>query len=44
MTSSRPRIVLVHGEDRAREPFAEKIRERFRIKAELPALETGIQI
>ncbi len=44
MTSSRPRVVLVHGEDRAREPFAEKIRERFRIKAELPGLGTSIQL
>lgn len=44
MTNSRPRVVLVHGEDRAREPFAEKIRERFQITPELPGLGTSIQI
>ena len=44
MTHSRPRVVLVHGEDRAREPFAEKIRQRFRIQAELPGLGTSIQV
>nr|MBP9902991.1 MBL fold metallo-hydrolase [Verrucomicrobiota bacterium] len=44
MTNSRPRVVLVHGEDRAREPFAEKIQERFRIQAELPSLEASVQV
>jgi metallo-beta-lactamase family protein len=44
MTRSRPRVVLVHGEDRAREPFAEKIRERFRIQAELPGMGASIQL
>ena len=43
MVSSRPRVVLVHGEDRSRELFAEKIRERFRIKADLPDLGSSIQ-
>ena len=44
MTGSRPRVLLVHGEDAAREPFAEKINARFRLKAELPGLGAGIQI
>ncbi len=44
ITGARPRVVLVHGEDHAREGFAEKIGERYRIKAELPALGAGVQI
>ena len=44
MTGSRPRVFLVHGEDRARAPFATKIRERFRIEAKLPDLGASIQI
>ncbi len=44
MVGARPRVVLVHGEDRAREPFAEKIRARYCIQADLPALGTGIQV
>ena len=39
MASSRPRLFLTHGEERAREPLASKIRERFGIEAELPGPE-----
>ncbi len=38
MVTSRPRIVLTHGEDRAREPLAKLIQERFGLNAELPQI------
>jgi len=35
---ARPRIVLTHGEDRARVPFAEKIEQQFGIRPQLAKL------
>jgi metallo-beta-lactamase family protein len=36
MAQSRPKVFLTHGEDRAREPLAARIEQRFGIKAALP--------
>ena len=36
LAPARPRLTLIHGEDRARKPLARKIQERFGITAELP--------
>jgi metallo-beta-lactamase family protein len=36
MAASKPRLVLSHGEDRAREPLAQIIREKYGIDAILP--------
>jgi predicted metal-dependent RNase len=36
MASSKPRLVLSHGEDRARIPLAEIIHKKYGIKAVLP--------
>jgi metallo-beta-lactamase family protein len=44
MTSSRPRVFLTHGEDRAREPLAACIEQRFGIRAELPRYREVIEI
>jgi len=44
MTSSRPRVFLTHGEDRAREPLAACIEQRFGIRAELPRYGEVIEI
>jgi metallo-beta-lactamase family protein len=38
VAKSRPRVFLTHGEARGREPLAEKIQERFGLRAELPEL------
>jgi metallo-beta-lactamase family protein len=36
LASSKPMVVLTHGEARGREPLAELIRQRHGIKAQLP--------
>jgi metallo-beta-lactamase family protein len=36
LAEGRPTVLLTHGEDRARVPLAEKIRERFGVPVELP--------
>ncbi len=36
MTAEAPKVVLIHGEDPAREALAAKIRERFGLEAERP--------
>lgn len=38
VASDRPKVVLTHGEDRSREPLAEKLHQRFGVKAILPVL------
>jgi metallo-beta-lactamase family protein len=38
MAAGRPRTFLTHGEARGREPLAQKIQERFGMRAELPLL------
>jgi metallo-beta-lactamase family protein len=44
MAPSRPRLVLAHGEDRARQPLAALIRERHGIRAECPNLGDVVEI
>lgn len=41
---SRPRLILSHGEDRARTALAAMIAKKHKIKAELPALRQTIEI
>jgi predicted metal-dependent RNase len=38
MAASRPRVVLCHGEDQARQALAAKLREQYQVEAELAAL------
>ena len=38
LAPQHPQVVLSHGEDRGRIPLAEKIEQRFGIKARLPEL------
>jgi metallo-beta-lactamase family protein len=38
LSHARPRLVLTHGEDRAREPLARLIKNRFRLQPLLPKL------
>jgi metallo-beta-lactamase family protein len=38
VASSRPRVILTHGEERAQVPFARLIKERHGLRAERPAL------
>ena len=38
LAPGRPRVFLIHGEARGREPLAQKIKERFGLTAELPGL------
>ncbi len=38
VAGDRPKVVLTHGEDRSREPLAEKLRQRFGVRAILPRL------
>lgn len=40
---SKPRLLLTHGEDRARRPFAEKMFTRFGLRASLPLLDESIE-
>jgi metallo-beta-lactamase family protein len=44
MAPSRPRTIVTHGEDRARNAFSEQLKKRFAVKAECPALDDVIQI
>ena len=40
----KPRVILTHGEDRAREPFAQWIRETHNLQPELPNLGDEIEL
>jgi metallo-beta-lactamase family protein len=40
---SKPRLLLTHGEDRARKPLADKILARFGLDATLPMLNESIE-
>lgn len=40
---SKPKVVLIHGEDKARKALADKLKTDFGIKAELPAYGETIQ-
>ncbi|QOC23706.1 MBL fold metallo-hydrolase [Wenzhouxiangella sp. AB-CW3] len=44
MTESRPRVVLTHGEDDAREALAQAIKERFDLSAECPGIDDVITL
>jgi metallo-beta-lactamase family protein len=44
LAPSKPRVILTHGEDRARKPFGRLIQERYRLKAEYPDLGDVITI
>src|SRR5690349_16897713 len=44
MAPSRPRTIVTHGEDRARNAFSRLLAERFGVKAECAALDDVIEI
>jgi metallo-beta-lactamase family protein len=44
MASSRPRVLLTHGEDNARQALAQIIADRYQLKAECPRLNDVIEI
>lgn len=44
MAPSRPRTIITHGEDRARNAFSEQLQKRFGVQAECPALNDVIEI
>jgi metallo-beta-lactamase family protein len=44
MAPSRPRTIVTHGEDRARNAFSELLQQRFGVQAECPALDDVIEI
>ncbi len=44
MAANRPRIILVHGEDEARQALAQAIRERYQIEPELPTEQDTIEL
>jgi metallo-beta-lactamase family protein len=41
---SRPRTIITHGEDRARNVFSDLIANKFGVKAECPALDDVIEL
>jgi metallo-beta-lactamase family protein len=43
LSSSRPRVILTHGEDRARQTLGRLIQERYQLKAEYPGLGETIE-
>jgi metallo-beta-lactamase family protein len=44
LAPSRPRTIITHGEDRARQVFSDLIHSRFGLKSERPALGDVIEI
>lgn len=44
MAPSKPRTIITHGEDRARQAFSDLIQSRFGLKSERPALGDMIEI
>jgi metallo-beta-lactamase family protein len=44
MAGSGPRVFLTHGEDRARNPLADLIKERFRLQVDCPGLGETIEV
>jgi predicted metal-dependent RNase len=44
MASRRIRLFLAHGETKARRALARLVRERYGIKAELPAMDSEVTI
>jgi metallo-beta-lactamase family protein len=43
MAPSKPRVILAHGEDRARQTLGGLIRERYQLKPEYPAMGAAIE-
>jgi len=43
MATSKPRVILAHGEDRARQTLGGLIQERYRLKPEYPAMGGAIE-
>jgi metallo-beta-lactamase family protein len=41
---SKPRLVLTHGEDAARQALAELVKERYGVDAEIPGLGDTVQV
>lgn len=41
---SKPRVVLTHGEDEPRKALAQKIQQRFKLKATLPAMMDSVEL
>lgn len=44
LSASRPRVILTHGEAKARAGLAEKLRQRYQTQAHLPALNETITL
>lgn len=44
LAPARPRLVLTHGETRAREQLAAKVAAQFGLRAELPGLGEGVEV
>jgi metallo-beta-lactamase family protein len=44
LAPSRPRVLLTHGEDRARKPLGKLIKERHRLPVEYPGMRDVIEI
>jgi metallo-beta-lactamase family protein len=44
MASARVRVCLTHGEAKGRKPLAARLQDRFHIKAEMPEMESTIEI
>lgn len=44
MAPSKPRLVITHGEDRAREAFSDLVNSRLGMKSERPALDDVIEV
>lgn len=44
VAQAKPRIALIHGEDRARRALAEKVRQRFQINPIMPAQGEAIEL
>ena len=44
MAGSRPKLLLTHGEDAARQALAKAVEQRFRLKPLLPAERETIEL
>jgi hypothetical protein len=44
MASGRVRVFLTHGEAKGRKPLVALLRDRYRIKAEMPGMDSEVTI
>jgi metallo-beta-lactamase family protein len=44
LASSKPRVVIIHGEDGPREALAKLIGQKYRLKTELPQMQSKLVI